>query len=205
MTTEDFQALLDKHSAEIEEIRLAAHKLHDHVNQSYDKVHPYGIHLDMVADSLFRYGHEVCAQECDVLPLFFGAFFHDSIEDARQTYNSVMAIARQFMDDDQAYLATEIVYALTNEKGRTRAERASEKYYQGIRDTAYAPFVKLADRLANISYSYSHNNRPNARMKSVYKSELPHFLASIKVEGSTDSRFSLPEEMLHEIVRMAGE
>ena len=40
------------------------------------------------------------------------------------------------------------MYALTNEKGRTRAERAGVKYYEGIRAVPYAPMVKLADRMA---------------------------------------------------------
>ena len=47
----------------------------------------------------------------------------------------------------------EITYALTNEKGRNRKERANEKYYEGIRNTPYATFVKLCDRLANVTYS----------------------------------------------------
>lgn len=109
----------------------------------------------MVADSVYKYGHHVCAGGADVLPLFFGAYYHDSIEDTRLTYNDVVKIAKQWMDDQQALMAAEIVYALTNDKGRTRAERAGEKYYQGIRDTAYAPFMKLADRLANITYSFT--------------------------------------------------
>ena len=32
----------------------------------------------------------------------------------------------------------EIVYALTNEKGRNRKERANETYYKGIRDTRFS-------------------------------------------------------------------
>ena len=50
-------------------------------------------------------------------------------------------------------VSTEIAYALTNEKGRTRAERANEKYYEGIRSTKYAPMVKYADRIANLRFS----------------------------------------------------
>ena len=149
MTYEEFQACVEKHRPDIEEVRECAHMLHESVNQQYDKKHPYGFHLDMVADSVFKYGHLICQSEHDVLPLFFGAFYHDSIEDARMSYNDVTKAARLFMDDEQAYMAAEMVYALTNDKGRTRAERAGERYYQGIRETLYAPFLKLADRLAN--------------------------------------------------------
>ncbi len=198
MIQKEFQHCIDRYEAEIAQIKASAHLLHEHVNQTYDKVHPYGFHLDMVVASVYKYGHEVCASEQDVLPLFFGAYYHDSIEDARLTYNDVTKIARQWMDEAQAFMAAEMVYALTNDKGRTRAERAGERYYQGIRETPYAPFVKLADRLANITYSFSHTNEANAHMKGVYLQELPHFLEAISAH-SDDIRYSLPKAMIAEI------
>ena len=36
----------------------------------------------------------------------FGAYFHDSIEDARLTYNDVHKIALEYMNEDQAIIAT---------------------------------------------------------------------------------------------------
>ncbi|MBR0046119.1 MAG: hypothetical protein IJP75_04450 [Bacteroidaceae bacterium] len=198
MTQAEFQNLIDKHSQTLEEMKATAHALHASVNQMYDKVHPYGVHLDMVAESVSQYGHLVCADEQDVLPLFFGAYFHDSIEDARQTYNDVTRLASRWMDKEQAYMAAEIVYALTNDKGRTRAERAGENYYRGIRETPYAPFVKLADRLANITYSCSNGNELNTYMKAVYKQELPHFLEGINAH-SEDGRMALPQVMVNQI------
>lgn len=204
MTNQEFQTLIDFHKDKIEQIKQSAHKLHKDVNQTYDRVHPYGFHLDMVADSVFKYGNEVCACEQDVLPLFFAAYYHDSIEDARLTYNDVTKIAKSFMDDSQAYMAAEIVYALTNDKGRTRAERAGEKYYQGIRETPYAPFIKLADRLANISYSSSGDNAANLHMKEVYRNELPHFLEALTT-NIADRCFRLPSMMVTEIKRVISE
>lgn len=201
MTYEEFQACVEKHRPDIEEVRECAHMLHESVNQQYDKKHPYGFHLDMVADSVFKYGHLICQSEHDVLPLFFGAFYHDSIEDARMSYNDVTKAARLFMDDDQAYMAAEMVYALTNDKGRTRAERAGERYYQGIRETLYAPFLKLADRLANTTYSFTHCNKENVHMKEVYREEMPHFLEAINAH-SDDPRLGLPQEMIDDIYKL---
>ena len=178
MTQQEFQACIDKCQYKIEEIKEHAHMLHDSVNQRYDMNHPYSYHLDMVADLVFKYGHLVCQQEGDVLPLFFGAFYHDSIEDARMTYNDVTKGARLFMSDDQAYMAAEMVYALTNEKGRTRA-----------------------DRLANITYSCSKENGLNGRMRVVYKDELPHFLEAINAH-SDDPRFALPQVMIDQIYQL---
>ena len=204
MTREEYIENIALHTDVIEKIKLSAHKLHESVNQTYDDVHPYGFHLDMVVDAVYKYGHEVCAQESDLLPLFFGAYYHDSIEDARLTYNDVMEIALQHMDIEQAFMATEIVYALTNDKGRTRAERAGEKYYKGIRETPYAPFVKLADRLANITYSTLHSNENNACMKNIYREELPHFLEAITPQNDSDTRFALPQTIITNLHQLTG-
>lgn len=201
MTYQEFQACVEKHRPDIEEVRECAHMLHESVNQQYDKKHPYGFHLDMVADSVFKYGHLICQSEHDVVPLFFGAFYHDSIEDARMSYNDVTKAARLFMDEEQAYMAAEMVYALTNDKGRTRAERAGERYYQGIRETPYAPFLKLADRLANTTYSFTHCNKENVHMKDIYREEMPHFLEAINAH-SDDPRLALPQEMIDDIYKL---
>ena len=182
-------------------MRESAHALHAQVNQTYGKQHPYGYHLDMVADGVHRYGYAVCVDERHIVPLFFGAFYHDSIEDARLTYNDVVRTARRWMSDEQAIMAAEMVYALTNEKGRTRAERANDKYYHGIRTTPYAPFLKLSDRLANITYSCSHRGESCCLMKKVYISELPHFLQAIRSDNA-DLSYSLPPEMIDELKEM---
>ena len=168
------------------------------MNQTYGKDLPYGFHLDMVAQEAREFGHLVCAADGDVVPMMFGAYYHDSIEDARLTYNDVMKVARGFMDGSQALMATEIVYALTNDKGRTRAERAGEKYYAGIRETPYAPFMKLCDRVANITFSCSGADADNLRMKEIYKQEVPHFLTAIN-PNSDDQRLAVPAELVEQL------
>lgn len=202
MTKEEFQQIQQKYNVQIEEIRQSAHTLHQNVNQTYGDDLPYGFHLDMVAEGIQTYGHLVCVCEEDVLPLFFGGYYHDSIEDARMTYNDVMHEARMRMTEEQALMATEIVYALTNDKGRTRAERAGEKYYKGIRETPYAPFVKLCDRLANVTYTCSvDSGKDGNRMRELYKSEMEHFLPSIKSE-SDDPRMQIPFEVVTTLVEI---
>ena len=165
---------MQKYADKIEQIRQSAHELHQSVNQTYGDSLPYGYHLDMVVNGIRDFGHLL-------------------------TYNDVMKTARHFLKEEQAFLATEIAYALTNDKGRTRTERAGDKYYQGIRQTPYAPFVKLCDRLANITYSCAGVDGSDPRMKEVYKSEMPHFLAAITT-NSDDPRFQVPHET---VVRLA--
>ena len=191
MTRNDFEISLKKYAQTIEEIRRSAWELHRSVEQTYGGSLPYGHHLDMVVEEIQRFGHEVAATEDDVLPLIFGGYYHDSIEDARVTYRDVMKVAKRWLTDEQALTATEIVYALTNDKGRTRAERAGEHYYEGIRQTPYAPFVKICDRLANVRYSFQSDDAGNQRMKGVYANELEHFLKGITSQ-SDDSRLQIP-------------
>lgn len=196
MTKEDFQEYQEKYAVQIDQIRHAAHELHQSVNQTYGDDLPYGFHLDMVVEGIANFGYLVCVREEDVLPLFFGGYFHDAIEDTRKTYNDVKRIASKWLTEEQALMATEIVYALTNDKGRTRAERAGEKYYQGIRETLYAPFVKLCDRLANVTYTCSvDSGRNGSRMREVYKQEMAHFLPSIDPH-SDDPRLLVPFEVV---------
>lgn len=196
MTKHEFDGFREKYAKQIEQIRLAAHELHQSVNQIYGDDLPYGFHLDMVVEGVICYGHLVCACEEDVVPLFFGAYYHDSIEDARQTYNDVLRTAQKWMTEEQALMAAEIVYALTNDKGRTRGERAGEKYYNGIRATPYAPFVKLCDRLANVTYTCSiDSGRKGSRMREVYKGEMGKFLPAI-MSDSDDPRRQVPFEAI---------
>lgn len=201
MEREHFLTLVSTHQKELEQIKNDACQLHASVNQTYDGNKPYGFHLSMVADAVLRFGHLVVANEEDLLPVFFAAYYHDSIEDARLAYNDVTKIAKKTLTDEQAFTAAEIVYALTNDKGRTRAERAGERYYAGIRTTPYAPFLKLCDRWANMTYSFKGTNDANNHMHEVYQKEWPHFLAAI-TSTNDDPRLALPKEMTEEIERL---
>lgn len=205
MKKSEFQAQIQACQPLIESIRERAHALHRAVGQTYGGIHPYSFHLDMVAQGVIDHGHDVCASAADVPAILFGAYFHDSIEDARLTYNNVLTIARQYLPEPQALMATEIAYALTNEKGRTRAERANDRYYAGIRATPYAPLVKLADRLANFSYSCAGTDAANRHMRQVYAAEMPHFLQAITADATADPRLALPSTMLAAIAKLMHE
>jgi (p)ppGpp synthase/HD superfamily hydrolase len=128
------------------EFALAQHRA---VNQKYDGYLPYEFHLTLVAKTaedflakLIRGGMDIGSREANII--LNAAWCHDVLEDTHTTYNNLVeAIGEESAD---------IVYAVTNEKGKTRAERANDKYYEGIRNTEYAVFVKLCDRIANVTY-----------------------------------------------------
>ena len=128
----EFSKVLEAEADALQRIRRAAHELHASVNQLYGSGLPYAYHLDGVAEGVARYGGEVCVREDDVLPLMFGAWFHDSIEDARQTYNDTRKRAADLgLDERQALLAAEIVYALTNDKGTHAGRKGGREVLRG--------------------------------------------------------------------------
>jgi (p)ppGpp synthase/HD superfamily hydrolase len=89
---------------------------------------------------------------------------HDVLEDCRVSYKDCRDVLGTY--------AADIVYVLTNEKGKNRAERANAQYYEGIRNTKGAVFCKLCDRIANVQYS----KLTKSRMFEMYKAENAHFV-----------------------------
>jgi (p)ppGpp synthase/HD superfamily hydrolase len=166
-------------------------KLHADVNQTYDG-NPYSLHLRMTlnfAYVTFNYaintnfiydGIEIkdyCVVDMLREKIRIAALMHDTIEDARQTYNDVIKFLKENKLDTNV---ADIVYACTNEKGRNRSERASEKFYSELRKNKLAVIVKIADRMANMAYS----KMMASRMWEVYQKELEHFVFSVLPEES---------------------
>lgn len=134
---------------------------HDMINHQYG-MNSYSFHLQMVYDFAMKYIHLI--EEDLRNEVLASCWMHDDLEDCYFiNYNDIKVIFGEKI--------AEIVYACTNEKGRTRKERANEKYYEGIRNCMGAAFVKICDRLANASYSKIANNG----MKDVYKKENENF------------------------------
>lgn len=206
MKQEDFINTVRACRPWVKGIEKAAFGIHERVNQKYGENLPYGFHLKLTASYVTKYGHWVAADEVDIFILYAAAYLHDTIEDARMTYHDVVDFIRDFTTHafslPEAYVrqieqqVPEIVYALTNEKGRTRAERADDLYYKGIRDTPFAAFIKMCDRLANIKYTILFVLTD--RMFTVYKNEYPHFIRSIG-EGAVPP---IPQAMKEEAETM---
>lgn len=134
---------------------------HNAVNQKYGGYLPYTYHLELVA--------AIGRQYIDLLPpsknknlAIAVCYLHDVLEDCHVTYND---LKEQFGVE-----VAETVYALTNEKGRTRKERANGRYYQGLRENFVARYVKVCDRLANSLYSCMFGSSMFEMYKKEYKS-----------------------------------
>lgn len=154
---------------------------HRKTNHLYDDYIPYEFHLklvvkefndfkhtlpkDMYVDSSFRGDGDITLRTIEL-----ACWGHDLIEDTRVSYNDVAT--------SLGIAAADIIYAVTNEKGKNRKERANDKYYEDIRNTKGAAFVKLCDRIANVKYSIL----TGSNMYDMYRKENKTFINAIKGE-----------------------
>ncbi len=150
----------------VEKAETYAIRCHRETNHFYGKdKQPYEVHLGMVVDAACKFLY-LTPDSVDIHEVIIAACWtHDLIEDCRQTYNDVK--------ENTSEAVAEITYALTNEKGRNRKERANENYYAGIRNTPCAVFVKLCDRIANLKYSVENGDKGKVNM---YTKEMDDFV-----------------------------
>lgn len=148
---------------------------HVKTNHWYDEYLPYEFHLRMVAQAAKDFIHLISdsndGENSSRDNVTLAAYGHDLIEDTRVSYNDVKSVL--------GFGAAEIIYAVSNEKGKNRKERANDKYYEGIRNTPGAVFVKLCDRIANVQYS----KMTGSRMFEMYKKENPEFTKALGLRG----------------------
>lgn len=194
MDERTFRYYAENNHVLLEKLEQAAVALHKEVNQMYGAGLDYGFHLEMAASYVRKYGSSVASDAKDVLILYAAVYFHDAIEDARLTYNNLIEIYLDLgLDNRSSLLAADIVYALTNLRGKTRAERASDEYYRLIRATPFASFIKMCDRLANVAYGTRFGF--SDRMAGVYRDENPHFIQAVCEQAV----IPVPEAMIIEL------
>lgn len=170
----------------LEDFRKRVYYEHDVVcNQKYGGDLPYSFHLKVVEAQFDKF--------CHLLPVDFAlgsntnldvfraaCILHDSIEDARMTYNDVWEFVWRttHCHKDLAIQVADIVYCLTDEKGKNRSERKNSKYYEELKGNKYAVFIKLCDIAANTLYS----KLTNSSMYGKYKREFPQFKEKVYIE-----------------------
>lgn len=171
----------------IEAIRFAVNA-HQSTNHLYDGL-PYIVHLSMVVNYATKYSHLLPSKDCKG-EVIAACWLHDTIEDCRVTYNDLKKVVGENIAN--------IVYAVTNEKGKTRGERANDKYYKEMRQEPWACFVKMCDRLANVSYGL----QSNSSMFFQYKEENEEF---IKKLFPTTFAASYHREMIDDLNEMLNQ
>lgn len=127
-----------------------------HGDQKYG-VSPYEIHLGNVISVLMRFNIDLSNPYN--LNLLIAAWLHDVLEDT--------AITKAELEAKFGTIVTEIVYALSDDQGDSRAERKIN-FYKKIAKNEEAIIVKLADRISNVEFSIIHGND---RKFEIYKVE----------------------------------
>lgn len=177
----------------MKEFRKFIYNQHDVVcNQKYADNLPYSIHLGFAESQGKKFIHLLDNESCvnkenfrsipkthrDVVR--YALIAHDSMEDARITYNNLIDIinTEKFGNFKAAVTIADIVYCVTDEKGKNRSERKNDKYYSELKNNKLAVFVKLADLAANTLFS----KLSNSSMYPKYKKEWPNFKEKLYIE-----------------------
>lgn len=165
----------------IEIAKKLAIESHNLTNCMYDNK-PYEVHLKMVVDIAHKF-IDCLPTNTDFQSIIAACWLHDTIEDCRLTYNDIKVATNEDI--------AEMVYALTNEKGKSRSERANDIYYNGIKNTQNASFVKICDRIANYKYSIQNNSK----MALKYEQEMNNFKSQLY-----DEKYKLMFNYLQKLV-----
>jgi len=152
--------------------KLAEHfsrRVHSETGCTYDGV-AYDKHLDHVYEVYYRYSYLLD----DSVKTFVecGIWLHDVMEDCRISYEELSIMFGVEVAD--------LVYALTNELGKTRSDIV-KRTYPKIRDHGdLAIFVKLCDRIANTEASLRDGNE---KYRSLYFLEYFYFKQALKTDA----------------------
>lgn len=165
---------------------------HSAINQKYDGYLPYEFHLRLVHQ--VARDHITCVPAIDTDKILSACWLHDALEDTLLTYNDILTQLNKVESKGYSTEVMEIVFACTNNKGRNRKERANDAYYEGIRAVPYAPFVKLCDRIANVTYGQLFGGA----MLDMYRKENEHFIEQI----GGDKRYGQLTKTLRQLVQI---
>lgn len=133
---------------------------HDNVcNQKYDDRHPYSFHLENVSREVSNFNRVLK----EPIVAQYAAWGHDLIEDARMTYGDVKKKLYKLGALHCEEIA-EVIYLCTDDKGRNRKQRKSDRHYEELESNETALFVKLCDVISNVKYSILTSNYSMAKL-----------------------------------------
>lgn len=143
--------------------------LHDNVcNQKYAGKLPYSFHLELVAKQAMLFLNECKIENYYTTgEIYAVAYGHDSIEDARVTYNDIREMF--------GITIANSIYHCTEEKGKNRAERKNDKFYSELIQDRLATYIKLCDLIANIKFSLLTNSSMYFKYRDEWVEHRHHF------------------------------
>lgn len=129
---------------------------------------PYSVHLEAVLSQAEKYMYYIPEEKRDIIRI--SCLCHDLIEDTE--------VSEKILEEKFGPEVADIVYCVSNERGRDRKER-NFKTYPKIWRNDLAIFVKLSDRLAN-----THNSKTTGhKLFDTYRKEYPVFKYALNVKG----------------------
>lgn len=175
----------------VQKVKHFSIKAHNAVNHKYGKNQNYSVHLDMV----YNFGETYIYLMPPELHKFILAscYAHDRIEDCRETYNDI-----------KKYCGVEVadmVYAVTDEKGKDRADRKPKKLYDEMLYNMGAVYVKLCDRLANIKNGKDKYDSLTEEQKKTIKKSM--YLVYCKEQDNFKKKLYLSPNM-REMFKVVG-
>jgi (p)ppGpp synthase/HD superfamily hydrolase len=145
---------------------------------------PYSFHLNAVAAQAKLFKHHIPDFDPINTAIWTAIYGHDSIEDARLTYNDIKA--------KYGKEAAEMIYLCTELRGRNRSARKGDDMLIELSLNKEAVFVKLCDIIANIKYSLL----TNSTMIDIYREEYYSKIKPILYKESYLDMFNYIEQLL---------
>lgn len=162
----------------IEEIaKNHAFQCHKTLNNKYGNS-DYSFHLIKTREIAENYKHHIPID--DRQDVFSAIYEHDTLEDCKKICSFSELV---FITNLRIAL---IVKAVTTEDG-TRKERFNDEYYENIKKTKYATFVKLCDRISNVEQSIYNNNLSKLKM---YEKEYTSFKEKLYIKDEYEDMWS---------------
>lgn len=159
----------------VDKFREFIYHQHDVVcNQKYSGILPYSFHLQMV-EAQYNKFEFLLTNKSDKDDALMGCIAHDSIEDARLTFNEIIKKSNKSVGDI-VILCTEF------SRGKTRDERKPVTFYAELDSDKIAVFVKLCDIIANSLYSCISNSSMFTKYKDEYEKKVRPLLFTEEYE-----------------------
>lgn len=141
-----------------------------HATQRYGD-RPYSYHLEMVTDVAVR--HLTMSKSAyftgSFKEILMAAYGHDLLEDTKIRYDHLVRESNEETG--------RLIYLVSDEFGRNRAERKAKTYPKIATDQA-AIFIKLCDRIANVAHAkYVSDDADKFRM---YQDEHDEFFKALR-------------------------
>ena len=153
----------------LKKLREIAQQQYADANCKYgDKEYIY--HIDMVSNAIEEY-QDVFINQNDYINTYIASFFHDSMEDAKQTYNNILAVSNKDVAD--------IVLRVTDVPAENRLMKHLLTMGKTVEDHR-SIILKMADIWANATFSKTSGGSMYAKYVQEYQYRKPIFQLGLK-------------------------